>query len=146
MADEESLLSLAADEVAVAAFLAEHGGHLARHEADAATYWLTMQPASAPQESYYVRLVWTAYPYQAPSVKFADGIGGSVTVTRAWPVIPGYRPASFDICKPMTAEGYGLHREWQQGSDAWPVTGNPFMWVVEILQFDLDHDYAGRAA
>ena len=46
----------------------------------------------------------------------------------------------------MSAEGYGLHREWQQGPDAWPVTGNPFLWVAEMLQFDMDHDYTGRTA
>lgn len=146
MADQETLLNLAADEAAVVAFLAGHGGHLARDETDPATYWLTMGPASAPHESYFARLVWASYPYQAPSVKFADRVRGSVTVPGAWPVIPGYRAASFDICKPMTAEGYSLHREWQQGPDAWPVTGNPFLWVAEMLQFDLDHDYHGRAA
>jgi len=145
VADQESLLNLADVDMAVAEFMTDHGGHFARDQADQGTYWLTLHPASAAEESYYVRLVWTTYPYQAPSVKFADGIGGSVTVTKAWPLIPGYRAASFDICKPMTAEGYGLHAEWRQGPDGWPTAGNPFLWLVEILQFDLDHDYSGRA-
>src|SRR5690349_20862891 len=108
MATLESLLNLAEDEVAVAAFAAGHGGHLDRDTADAAIYWLMARPARAPAEVYYVRFAWSAYPHNAPSVKFADTPGGSLAVTRAWPLIPGYRAASFDICKPMTAEGFAL--------------------------------------
>jgi hypothetical protein len=146
MADQESLLNLAADEVAVAAFLAGNGGHLTRDGKDAAVYWLRMRPAGAPSEVYHVRVAWSAYPHEAPSVKFADSIGGSLTVTSAWPVIPGHRPTSFDICKPMTAEGYALHAEWRTGPDAWPTTGNPFLWVAEMLQYDLDNQYGGRSS
>jgi len=146
MADQETLLNLADDEVAVATFLADNGGHLTRDDADPAVYWLTLRPSSAPSETYYVRLAWTAYPHQPPSIKFADTIGGSVAATRAWPLIPGYRAPSFDICKPMSAEGYALHPEWRQGPDAWPTIGNPFVWVAEMLQFDLDNNYTGRAA
>jgi hypothetical protein len=146
MADQESLLNLAADEVAVVAFLAGNGGHLTRDGKDAAVYWLRMRPAGTPSEVYYVRVAWSAYPHEAPSVKFADSIGGSLTVTSAWPVIPGYRPASFDICKPMTVEGYALHAEWRTGPDAWPTAGNPFLWVAEMLQYDLDNQYGGRSS
>ena len=146
MADQETLLNLAADEAAVAGFLAGSGGCLARDETDPATYWLTARPASAPHETYHIKVTWTAYPHQPPSVKFADGIGGPVTVTRAWPVIPGYRAPSQDICKPMTAEGFVLHPEWQSGPDAWPTEGNPFLWLAEMLQYDLDNSYTGRAA
>jgi hypothetical protein len=32
------------------------------------------------------------------------------------------------------------------GPTAWPTTGNPFLWVVETLQEDLDTGYVGRAA
>jgi hypothetical protein len=145
MADQESLLNLAVDEVVVAAFLADNDGHLTRDHEEAAVYWLQMRPVSAPTEIYYVRMAWSAYPYEAPSVKFAGSIGGSLTVTSAWPMIPGYRPTSFDICKPMTAEGYALHAEWRTGPDAWPTTGNPFVWVAEILQYDLDNYYGGRS-
>jgi hypothetical protein len=146
MADQETRLNLAADEMAVAAFLAGNGGRLTADTADAAVYWLRMRPVDVPSEIYYVRMAWSAYPHQAPSVKFAVSVGGSVAVTSAWPVIPGYRPTSFDICKPMTAEGYALHAEWRTGPDAWPTTGNPFLWVTEILQFDLDNYYGGRSA
>ena len=146
MADQESLLNLAADEVAVAAFLVGNGGHLTRDGKDPAVYWLRMRPASTPSEIYYVRVAWPAYPHEAPSVKFACSIGGSLTVASAWPVIPGYRPASFDICKPMTAEGYALHAEWRTGPEAWPTAGNPFLWVAEMLQYDLDNHYGGRSS
>ncbi len=67
MADLESLLNLAADEVAVAAFAACRGGHLERDKADAAIYWVTARPARAPAEFYYVRFAWSAYPHNAPS-------------------------------------------------------------------------------
>jgi hypothetical protein len=146
VADQESLLNLAADEVAVAAFLADNDGHLSRDATDAAVYWLRMRPVGAPAEIYYVRVAWSAYPHDAPSVKFAGSIGGLLTITRAWPMIPGYRPPSFDICKPMTVEGYALHPDWRTGPDAWPTTGNPFLWVIEILQYDLDNYYSGRAS
>ncbi len=72
---------------------------------------------------------------------------GSLAVTRAWPLIPGYRAASFDICKPMTAEGFApAPRNGRTGLESWPTTGNPFLWVVETIQFDLDNSYGGRAA
>jgi hypothetical protein len=146
VADQESLLNLAADEAAVVAFLADNDGRLSRDGQDGAVYWLRIRPAGTPTEVYYVRVAWSAYPHEAPSVKFADSIGGSLAITSAWPVIPGYRPASFDICKPMTAEGYALHAEWRSGPDAWPTAGNPFLWVAEILQYDLDNYYGGRAS
>lgn len=146
MADAETLLNLRQDEPAVAAFLAENGGRLDRDEVDASVYRLSMRPLSAPEERYYPRLQWMAYPYEAASIKFADRVGGSLGVVTAWPIIPGYRPQSFDICKPMCAEGYALHPEWRTGPDAWPTDGNPFLWVVELIQYDLDNQYGGRAS
>ncbi|HEV7679300.1 MAG TPA: hypothetical protein VGQ42_12090 [Candidatus Dormibacteraeota bacterium] len=144
--DIETQTALEEDEPAVAAFLKDHQGLLQRDEQDKLRYWLTMTPRSAPTEEYYVCVTWTKYPHAAPSVKFADSTGGSLTVTTAWPLIPGYRPSSFDICKPFTAEGYGIHPDWVTGPEAWPVTGNPFVWVVETLQGDLDYHYSGRSA
>jgi hypothetical protein len=91
------------------------------------------------------RIAWTRYPQNAPSVKFADGVGGTLTVTKAWPVIAGYRPGNFDICKPLTAEGFALHAEWRTGPHAWSATGNPFLWVVSQLQDDMNHRYQGRS-
>ena len=101
-------------------------------------------PRSAPTERYHPRLAWRSYPDAAPSVLSADGVGGALGITSAWPQIPGCR-APNDISKPFTAEGFALHPEWASGPDAWPTDGNPFLWVVETLQYDLDNAYAGRA-
>jgi hypothetical protein len=144
MADAETLLNLAEHEAAVAEFLATNDGRLVRDADDASIYWLEMRPRSAPSERFHPRLAWRSYPHAAPSVLFADGIGGTLGITSAWPQIPGYRPPN-DICKPFTAEGFALHPEWASGPDAWPADGNPFLWVVETLQYDLDNAYSGRA-
>ena len=148
MANAETRINLKEDEVAVAAFLADHDGRLGRDETEQAQalYWLTLRPRSAPEQRYYGRVGWDAYPHSPPSIKFADAIGGSLSVPSAWPLIPGYRPGSFDICRPLSREGYELHPEWREGPTAWPTEGNPFLWVAQTLQFHLDNEYQGRAA
>jgi len=144
--DLETTLALEEHEPAVVAFLGGNGGLLERDVNNRSRYWLTMRPRTAPEERYYVCLAWTTYPHHAPSVKFAEGVGGSLAVTKAWPVITGYRPGNFDICKPFTAEGFLAHPEWQTGPEAWKATGNPFLWVAQVLQDDLDLRYGGRSA
>ena len=42
-------------------------------------------------ERFYPRIAWRAYPQAAPSVLFAEGIGGKLGVACAWPRIAGYR-------------------------------------------------------
>lgn len=149
--DLTSHLMLEQDEPEVERFLNGHGGAVVRDDrvgqsdGDPSIYWLTMRPKSAPDETYFARLVWDNYPGAPPSIKFADRIRGSLAVTRAWPLISGYRPSSFDICRPMCKEGYGLHVEWRQGSTAWVSDGNPFLWVVTTMQFHLDNEYQGRS-
>jgi len=150
--DLESRLNLEHDEQPVAAFLAENGGGLDRDDTlggeggDPAVYWLTMRPASHPAERYFARVGWEAYPYNHPSIKFATGVRGALNVTSAWPVMTGYRPTSFDICRPISKEGFAIHPEWAEGSTAWPTEGNPFLWVAQTIQFHLDNDYQGRAS
>ncbi len=144
--DLESRLNLLVDAREVAYYLLEHDGAVKRESAEDNTYWLILTPVSAPTETYYVRVGWQSYPHQPPSVKFADRVRGSLQLTSSWPVIPGYRPTSFDICQPFTAEGYNLHLEWRSGPEAWTATGNPFLWVVQTLQNDLDIRYVGRSA
>ena len=149
--DTESRLNLDHDEPEVVAFLRENDGLLERDDhvdegGDPAVYWITVQPSSQRAEKYYIRIHWEAYPYKPPSIKFAEAIRGSLTVTRAWPSITGYRAGSFDICRPMCREGYAVHPEWSEGSTAWPTEGNPFLWVIAMIQFHLDNnEYQGRA-
>lgn len=144
MLTAETRFSLEADEGAVVASLDALGGLLIRDQASAGTYWLVLHSRVDEDKPYYARVSWRDYPGAAPSVRFADGIGGSHAVPSAWPNIPGYRLGSFDICKPFTAEGYSLHPEWATGPNAWRSTGNPFVWVVETLQYDLNNDNQGR--
>jgi hypothetical protein len=150
--DAESQLNLDHDYPEIVAFLRNNDGVVERDDqldsddGDPAVYWLTMRPSSHQDERYYVRIEWDSYPYRPPSIKFAEGLRGSLTVTRAWPTVPGYRAASFDICRPMCREGYAVHPEWNEGSTAWQIEGNPFLWVVETIQFHLDNDYQGRAS
>lgn len=148
--DAESALNLAADEGAVGALVAEHQGGLARDHTlegggDPAIYWVILRPRTAPTERYIARVEWFSYPYEPPSIKFATEVRGSLTVTSAWPLITGYRAGSYDICRPFTREGFALHPEWRVGSTAWPTEGNPFLWVVQTMQFHFDNEYQGRS-
>ena len=45
---------------------------------------------------------------------------------------------------PFTAEGFAVHPDWAQTKEAWTGTGNPFVWVAETLQGDLNNRYQGR--
>jgi hypothetical protein len=144
--DRESALNLEQDAPAVASFLEENEGALTKDDADDGVYWAAMRPRSTPAERYFARIGWAVYPHGPPSIKFADRVGGSLTAVSAWPVITGYRASAFDICRPISAEGYAVHPEWGQGSTAWVADGNPFLWVVQTMQFHLDNEYQGRAA
>lgn len=137
-------LNLEADEDPVVSFLDETGGILIRDEAEPGLYWAVLHPSSAPAERFYARIFWTQYPGAPASVRYSDGVRGPSNVTRAWPVIPGYRATNFDICKPFTAEGYALHPDWKTGPTAWSPAGNPLLATVQQLQFDLNHQYGGR--
>lgn len=148
--DNESALNLEADEVAVAAFLADNRGGLVRDDrldvgGDRSVYWMTLRPKVVPTETYVARVQWFSYPYEPPSIKFADSLRGALNLTKAWPKMTGYRAGSFDICRPMCREGYAVHPEWKRGSTAWPTEGNPFLWVAEMMQFHFDNDYQARA-
>jgi hypothetical protein len=136
-------LNLEADEDAVVSFLDETGGILIRDGAEPGLYWAVLTPMSAPAERFYARIRWTQYPGAPASVRYADGVRCQTSVARAWPIIPGYRVPN-DICKPFTAEGYGLHPDWKTGPTAWSSAGNPFLATVQQLQFDLNNQYGGR--
>lgn len=144
--DRESELALGADAAAAAAFLTERGGHLhAPTNGDAGSWWVELHPASDPGETYYARLQWSVYPGAPPSIKFATSPGGAITDPTAWPLTPGYRPTSLDICKPLSAEGFAIHPDWARTTHAWRAEGNPFLAVVREIQRDLNSPaYQGR--
>jgi hypothetical protein len=144
MIDLETRLNLQTDAKAVARLLKQHGGRLVADDSDAGVYWLVMHPRSEPAETYIARVHWSRYPDAPPSVRFASEVGGDIDVLSAWPIVPGYRPTAFDICMPFTAEGFAVHPEWAQTQEAWRVTGNPFLWISETLQRDLNNRYQGR--
>jgi len=146
MVDAETCLALDEDEHAAREAASESGGVLERDVADRAVYWLTMHSRTDPVETYFARIAWTRYPDGPPSVKFADAVSGRLDVTSAWPMVPGYRPGSYDICQPFTAEGQAVHPEWATGPEAWPATGNPFLWVVTQLLHDVADRQQGRSA
>lgn len=138
--DLESKLSLELDEPAALAFLEESEGTLEREKGTEGVYWLTLRPKPAREELFYVRVAWSVYPHRAPSVLFRDAVGSPTGGARAWPGIVGYQPSNNRICKPFTAEGMAAHGEWR-----WTSTGNPFLWVVTVLQDDLDTKFTRRA-
>lgn len=144
--DLETQLNLLQDSQAVAEFVVENDGAIACDCGDHGVYWLVLRPRSMPSERFVVRVAWERYPPAAPSVKFATEVNGRVDVTSAWPLIGGYRPGSFDICRPFTAEGFNTHPEWRTNAERWPADGgNPFLWVANQLQYDLDNGYQGRS-
>ncbi len=142
----EAQLAIEEDLAEVQAIVADAGALLEQDENDELVYWLTMSPRDVPQERYVARLQWRSYPDEAPSIKFADSVGGRLDLTSAWPIIPGYRAGAFDICQPFTREAYDVHPEWRVGPTAWTGTGNPFAWVVELMLIDMTSRYQGRSA
>lgn len=144
--DVESELRLGRDAVAVRAFLEATGGALVRRDDDIpGLYWAVLQPADRKQASFIARLLWTIYPDRQPSLLFANEIGGPTNDPRGWPAASGYR-APNDVCKPFTAEGVTLHPDWAAGVHAWRSDGNPFLYVVETVQGDIDRAAGARAA
>lgn len=149
--DYESLLRLESDAVAVRVALEAAGGQLVRRDGNTADstdppglYWAMIQPAAPNTKVFVARLLWTVYPDRPPSLLFASELGGPTNVSSAWPAAQGYR-APADVCKPFTAEGQALHSEWGNGPHAWRSEGNPFLYVVETVQTDIDRVEGARA-
>jgi hypothetical protein len=153
--DYESQLRLERDASVVRAMLEAAGGLLIHRPVDPedpdapidppGLYWAVIQPSDPGTTPFIARVLWTVYPDQPPSLLFATEIGGPTAVNSAWPAATGYR-APVDICKPFTAEGRGLHAEWATGAHAWSSEGNPFRYVIENVQSDIDRVRGARAA
>lgn len=109
--------------------------------------WATMASTRAPEEAFQARLLWSAYPTAPPSLKFRDPATGRLDLSRAWPLVRGFRPSSLDACVNWCAEGFALHPEWAKDARyAWSAGGNPLLRVLRILQEELDEHFRGRAA
>lgn len=107
--------------------------------------FVTMTSLLDPENSYQVRLAWTAYPLDAPSLKFRNPDTKSLTDASAWPLVRGYRPTSFDACVNYSAEGFAIHPEWRNDASLrWRSEGNVLLKVLRILQTELDDHYSGR--
>lgn len=151
--DFESQLRLERDATVVRATLEAAGGQLVHRVADAdapnapvdppGLYWAVIQATELDTEPFIARVLWSVYPDRAPSLLFAIAVGGPTNVISAWPAAPGYR-APNDICKPFTAEGQGLHREWATGPQAWRSDGNPFLYVIENVTDDINRVRGAR--
>jgi hypothetical protein len=105
----------------------------------------TMSAASAPNERFQARLLWTKYPDEPPSLKFRDPATGRLDLPQAWPLARGFRPQSLDACVNWCLEGFGLHPEWRSDPRfRWNPNGNPLLWVLRQLQEELDDHFQGR--
>lgn len=104
-----------------------------------------MSPQGRPSDVYWAFFRWQSYPGSLPSLKFRNLVTGSETDPEAWPLLPGFRPNSFDTCVHWTAEGHGLHPEWTKGSATkHNPAGNVLFCSLCFLQDGLDFTYQGR--
>lgn len=143
--DLESRLRLEQHTPVVEDHLTKTGGGLHHPDQDApGLFWVVIQPRNAKAAPFIARLAWTVYPSRPPSLTFASTVGADNGGQAAWPAAGGYR-APNDVCKPFTAEGQVLHPEWATGPHAWRDAGNPFLYVVQIIQGDIDRVDGRRA-
>ncbi|MGW1966228.1 hypothetical protein ACWCPD_38945 [Streptomyces sp. NPDC001935] len=145
--DLESRLRLENDVPVVEEFLALTAGRLHRRDEDPdGLFWAEVRPRNQERAAFVARIQWTVYPGRPPSLVFVESVGASPGAQSAWPAAGGYRPSPGDVCKPFTAEGQQLHAEWNAGPHAWHGDGNPFLYVVQNLQDDIDRTDGRRAA
>jgi len=106
--------------------------------------YVELSSVKAPEEKFQARLLWSAYPDVA-SLKFRDQKSGRLDLSTAWPIVRGFRPASFDACVNWCAEGFGLHPEWKNDPDKkWHLVGNAMLKTLRILQSEMDDYFGGR--
>jgi hypothetical protein len=143
MSDELSALNLADDFAEVLTTEDSKGWVL--EKPGPLEVWAKMSPASKPEEVFQLRLLWTRYPEDAPSLKFRDPVTGRLDLARAWPQVPGFRPTSFDACVTYSSEGFALHAQWRDDPVyRWDPRHNPLLKVLRIVQQELDERFSGR--
>lgn len=100
-------------------------------------------------QRYYLRFAWPDYPDQPPSISCFDPATGETKGSSAWPNCDGFRPGHWDICLPLSLEGFALHPEWTRDvSLRWNSDGNVLLKVLDELQVILNSKsrYRGRAS
>src|ERR1700732_2156434 len=108
--------------------------------------YVDLSSEKSPQEFFQARLLWVTYPGESPpSLKFRDPTTGRIDLATAWPVVRGFRPASFDACVNWCAEGFALHPEWKNDPNVkWNPAGNPILRTLRNLQNEMDRHFQGR--
>ena len=106
---------------------------------------VTLASKKAPKDEFVARLRWARYPDGLPSLKLLDAVRGSDANKSVWPGGQGMRPDSLDTCMHWTAEGHGLHPEWNNARGyGLNAEGNVLMQALTFLQQWFDIDYTGR--
>ena len=98
-------------------------------------------------ERYSLRLVWSEYPDEPPSIVCFDPATRGADVQSAWPDCDGFRPGQSDLCLPLSVEGFAAHPEWKNDpSKRWSADGNALLRVLDELQAVLSSrsHYRGR--
>ena len=98
-------------------------------------------------ERYSLWLVWSDYPDQPPSISCFDPATRQREIQSAWPNCDGFRPGQWDLCLPLSVEGFAAHQEWSTDpSKRWTAEGNPLLRVLDELQAVLNSrsHYRGR--
>jgi hypothetical protein len=106
---------------------------------------VSLSPAGHSDEVFQARLLWAAYPGQAPSLKFREPTTGRLDIATAWPQVRGFRPANLDACVNWCSEGFAIHPEWRNDPNLrWDPRRNVLLKVLRTLQEELDTHYQGR--
>jgi hypothetical protein len=117
------------------------------HHADWLEVWAIQSSRAHPEQRFQARLRWQRYPHEAPSLKYRDPQTGRLDNSRAWPVLPGFRPNSLDACVNFCSEGFAIHPEWVSDPRfRWDPRGNVLLRVLILLQVRLDELFGGRFA
>ena len=114
----------------------------------AAAVEVSMQ-STIDDERYSLRLLWSEYPDEAPSIGCFDPETGRADIQSAWPDCDGFRPSQQDLCLPLSAEGFEAHPEWKTDPvKRWNADGNVLLRVLDELQAVLNarSHYRGRAS
>jgi len=143
MADELSQINFAQD--LEAALAVDDAQRWKVERVDGLEIYVEISSAKAPGEKFQVRLLWSVYPGEPPSIKFRDPQSGRLDIKTAWPVVRGFRPENLDTCVNYSSEGFVTHPEWKKDLNyKWNPNGNSVLRILRTLQSEMDDHFAGR--